>query len=420
MQKVHHHVEQLVGVMDDQILLPDGGKTIAAVIADSFGIARRIGYEFKIRAVEARELRHLVERQHPIDLEHDVVAGAERALHEALQFRRHIRFDVKPDHRSAAAAFERRLEQPHQILGFFENFQFRVADDTKRADAFHHIAGKQFVDEKAGRAFDRDQPHLAIAGVLRQPHEPLDAVGHADERVHRSAVLGAGKLQRDREAEIGNERERVRRIDRERREQREDVREEIIFKPSPLRLGDVGAVDEDDAGLAERRAQLEPLFLLIAHQEHDRFGNAHQLLGRRQTLGTFSGDAGAHLRPQTGHPHHEEFVEVVGRDRQEPQPLKQRVLAVGGFLENATIEIEPRQLPVDEPFRAGGEFGCCMAFRPPCKPLGGFQALRRTMVECDRGRLATISHDCSLFLELHTRRPGAVDLKFLHTLPHAR
>ena len=43
---------------------------------------------------------------------------------------------------------------------------------------------------------------------LRQPHEPLDAVRHADERVHRLAVLGAGKLQRDREAEIGNERER--------------------------------------------------------------------------------------------------------------------------------------------------------------------------------------------------------------------
>ena len=36
-----------------------------------------------------------------------------------------------------------------------------------------------------------------------------------------------------------------------------------------------------------------------------------------------------------------------------------------------------------------------MAFRPPCEPLGGLQALRRTMVECDRGRLATISHDCS-------------------------
>jgi hypothetical protein len=41
------------------------------------------------------------------------------------------------------------------------------------------------------------------------------------------------------------------------------------------------------------------------------------------------------------------------------------------------------------------------------------------MVEYDRGRLATISHDCSLLLELHTRRSG-VDLKFPHTLPQAR
>ena len=211
----------------------------------------------------------------------------------------------------------------------------------------------------------------------------------------------------------------MRRIDRERREQREDVRKEIIFQPSPLRLGDVGAVDEHDTGLAERRAQLEPLFLLIAHQEHDRFGNAHQLLGRRQTLRTLGGDAGAHLRAQAGYAHHEEFVEVVRRDRQEPQPLEQRVLAVFRFLKNAAVEVEPGQFPVDEPFRAGGKFGCRMAFRTLREPLGGLQTLRRTMVECDRGRLATISHDCSLLLELHTRRPGAADLKFPHTLPQA-
>src|ERR1700677_4028687 len=96
-----------------------------------------------------------------------------------------------------------------------------------------------------------------------QPHEPLDAVRHADERVHRLAVLGARQLQGHGEAEIGNERERMRRIDRKRRQQRENVREEIIFEPGLLRLADVGPIDEYDTGLRKRSPYFTPLGLLI-------------------------------------------------------------------------------------------------------------------------------------------------------------
>ena len=45
-----------------------------------------------------------------VDLEHAVVGGAQRALHEALQLGRHQRLDIESDHRPAAAALERGLE----------------------------------------------------------------------------------------------------------------------------------------------------------------------------------------------------------------------------------------------------------------------------------------------------------------------
>ena len=48
---------------------------------------------------------------------------------------------------------------------------------------------------------------------------------------------------------------------------------------------------------ASRRAQLEPLRLLVRDQEHDRLGDARKLLGRRQALGALGADAGADLRP---------------------------------------------------------------------------------------------------------------------------
>ena len=165
LQEIHHHVERFIRVVDDEILLPDRREAIAAMIADAVGIARRIGHEFEIGPVEAGDLPHLVERQHAVDAEHAVVGDAERALHEAPQFGRHRRLDVEPDHRSAAAPLERGLEQPHQIFGFFEDFDFGVADDAERADPFHRIAGKQLADEKAGGA---PRPRSAAPRRLRR------------------------------------------------------------------------------------------------------------------------------------------------------------------------------------------------------------------------------------------------------------
>ena len=185
--------------------------------------------------MQIRDLPHFIEREHAVDAEHAVVGGVERGLHEAPQFHRHGRFDVEPDDGAAPAPLERGFEHPHQVFGFFEDFDFGVADDAKRTDALHGVAGKQLADEQARGCLDRDQPHFAAVAAVRQPHETLDAVRHADQRIHRLAVLGARKLQRDREAKVGNERERMRRIDRERRQQRKDVGEKVIFEPGLFR-----------------------------------------------------------------------------------------------------------------------------------------------------------------------------------------
>ena len=392
-------------MVDDEILLPDGGEAIAAMVADAAGIARRIGHEFEVRPVEAGDLRHLVERQHAIDLEHAVIGGAERAQHEPLQLRRHHRLDVEPDHQPAAAPLERGLEQPHQIFGLFEDFQFQIADDAEGTHALHRIAREQLADEKAGLGLDRDQPHFAALPGLRQPHEPFDAVRHADQRVHRLAVLDARQLQGDREAEIGNERERMRRIDGERRQQREHMGKKMALEPGPLRLANIRTIDQRDAGLGECCAQLAPLCLLIFNENHHGVGNAHKLLGRGQSLGALRGDTGAHLGPQAGHAHHEELVEVVRRDRQEFQSLQQRMTAIGGFLEDAAVEIEPRQLTIDEAVRARGQSRRSVPLRRFGEPGRRFQSRRRAGFERNSGRLAAVDHDYSWVLEPHPRCP---------------
>ena len=51
---------------------------------------------------------------------------------------------------------------------------------------------------------------------------------------------------------------------------------------------------------------------------------------------------------QTGDRHLEKFVEIRRADRQEPEPVEQRVGGVACFLENSLIEVEPAQLAIEE------------------------------------------------------------------------
>src|SRR6185437_7843020 len=185
-----HYVEGFVRVMDDQILLPDGGEAIAAMIADTLGIARIVGYEFEIWAVEPGELGKIVERQHAVDHEYFVVGHGQGALHETAQFRRHRGTQFQPNHRATPALLERSLIEPHQIFGLFLDFNFRVADGAEDALSLHRVAGEQSADEQRGRLLERDDADAMVAAA-RQPDEALDLLRHTDQRVHRLAVARA-------------------------------------------------------------------------------------------------------------------------------------------------------------------------------------------------------------------------------------
>ncbi|MFT3953048.1 MAG: hypothetical protein QM722_01005 [Piscinibacter sp.] len=57
-----------------------------------------------------------------------------------------VDLDLEADHRAAAAPLERRLEQEHQILGLFLDFDIAVADDAERA-----LRRARYSRETAGR-----------------------------------------------------------------------------------------------------------------------------------------------------------------------------------------------------------------------------------------------------------------------------
>ena len=151
----------------------------------------------------------------------------------------------------------------------------------------------------------------------------------------------ARKLQRNGETEIGNERERMRRVDGERRQQRKDLPEKIILEPGLLLLGHLRPFDQHDSLLGQHLPKLAPAFLLVAGERAHRLGDAGELFRRGEPVRALDRNAGAQLRFEAGHAHHEELVEIVGGNRQKPDALKQGLGVVRGLFEHAAVELEP-------------------------------------------------------------------------------
>ena len=62
----------------------------------------------------------------------------------------------------------------------------------------------------------------------------------------------------------------MRRIDRERRQDREDLVDEVLVEPGPLAVGQFVRLEDGDAGLAQIVLQGCPDVLLVRHQASTR------------------------------------------------------------------------------------------------------------------------------------------------------
>ena len=299
-------------MMDDEVLQPDRGEAIAGVLAHPLGEARDERREFEIRPIERDEPRQFVEREHAFDEDDAGGDDIDVAGDEGAQRRRHARLDLQPDDRPAFAHLERAFVEPHEVLGLLLDLDVAVANHAEDALSDHLETGKQQRAERHDDLFERDELLRAAASGFRQFHEALDLVGKAHQRVHDAAVLEVLQLQCQREAEIGNERKRMRRVDRERGQHGKDLKQEIILQPIAIALGELRDIDDDDRRLGEFAAQFAPALLLRGDQLGDPRADPLELFGRREAVVGLLGHRRQHLADQTGDAHHEEFVEIVG------------------------------------------------------------------------------------------------------------
>ena len=161
-QELDDDVEALIGMMDDDVLLPDRGKAIAAEIADALGKARDVRGEDEIGAlVGDDQLGGVVEAENALGREHIGRRGVEMLAQKAPQIGRHPRIDREVDDMAAPAPLQRGLEQADEVFGLLLDLDLAVAQHPKDALRDDREAGKQMVEKQRDHLLDRQKADAA-------------------------------------------------------------------------------------------------------------------------------------------------------------------------------------------------------------------------------------------------------------------
>ena len=208
----------------------------------------------------------------------------------------------------------------------------------------HLHAGEQLIEVCADDVLERHEPLVADVD------EPREDRWHLDSREVLLAGVGVADRHRQVERQPRDVRERMRRVDRERRQHGEDPLGEEVLGGLLLVLAELIPAEQVDLGVAQRREDVIAEHLAVAlHQLARLAPDRLKHLARHQAARSLHRDSGCQPPLEPRDPHHEELVEIAREDREEPSALEQRQALVLGQLEHPRVEPKPRHLAVEEP-----------------------------------------------------------------------
>ncbi len=352
-EALHAGGERVVGVVHQDVALPQPVEHAARHLA--VGQLRMGGRDERavLEVVAVALAEHLPERRqveqagHP---QHVVTVHVELAdqpvEHVVADRRGHLEPDRWPEPPLRQLALER-LQQV--LVAVLVDLQLGVAGHPEQVPLLDLHAGEQLVQ------MDRDEL-LDAAGSGRARLSFCTVTNRGTLlgtliRANSSEPLSSGSRSSHREVErpAGDVRERVRRIDRERGQHREDLLPEVGAQPLALGRAQLAPADHLDA----LGGQLGPDLLgeagrMPGDQVGRPLGDQLELVAQRDPVAAAHRQAGAEPALQSGDPDHVELVEVAREDGQELGPLQQRGVRVLGERQHPGVEVEPGQLPVEE------------------------------------------------------------------------
>ncbi len=241
-----------------------------------------------------------------------------------------------------------RLEEVLRL--FLVDLHVEVARHAEPVDAAQAHSREDRADVPRNDLFDEDERvprRLAVRRAdARHLHEARDHHRHLHDTERRLAAAVAIEHDAEVQGLVAEVRERVTRVDGDRREDREDLALEPGVERPQLGLVELLRFHEQNPVVGELRNDvLEALRLRLDELMH-ALGDGAQRLGRGHPVGPELADLAGELLLEPGDAHHEELVEVRSDDGEELEALEQRNRLVFGLGEDAPVELEPRELPV--------------------------------------------------------------------------
>ena len=244
---------------------------------------------------------------------------------------------------SSSTQFE--FDRLQQIVGVLVlDGEVGVARDAEDGDVTDRHAREQGVEVGFDHFLDRNEPVTA-----RQGHEAGEHRGDLDPGETLLTVLGVDHVDGETQGQVRDVRERMRRIDGQWGENREDPLLVQIGAIRPLFGRQVGPATDTDTFAFELRNEHVEVHLLLTS---DEFSHSRQhlglLLGRCATVEQGRGDASRVLVLHGSDAHLEELVEVRREDRAELHSLEQRNAGLGRQTKDALVEVEPTEFAIEE------------------------------------------------------------------------
>ena len=339
--------------MVQQDVLPRDG--LEQIVVAHFERRRHRGRErrvLEVRAVDLRQyLAQAIEIHRPVHVIEVLLVELELLQQELDHRRRDLLDHLEPDRVAEVPLQQLALQRDAQVLDFFlVDEELGVPRHPELVGPLDRHAGEQLVHVGMQDRSQVDEGVFAVPDRGRQPDRARQDARRLHDRDARAAAECIAALQLDDEVEalVEDARERMRRVEPERRQDRQHLALEIVVHPGALRVVPGAPPQEADAGSRELRQQRVVQQVELLRDELPRLArhDRERLLGRH-ALGSRLRDAELDLLLDARDADLEELVEIRGDDREEPQPLEQRHGCIRSLREHAPVEREDAELAVE-------------------------------------------------------------------------
>ena len=361
-ERLHTGREGIVRVVQQHVVVAGGSENVCSLRSlgsiEPAGSVRNVLGVVQSRAVRANNRTHAAQIKRSRQAVHLGLVDVQLRNQQIQDGRVDGVLNLQSDRRTETTAQKLLLQSLQQVLCIVL-FHLKILVTGHAEDVVLHNlhAREEGIQVLSNDVFQSNVAALAARSVggartIHRDHT-VQLIGHLHAREQLLAGLRVTHQHRKVQRQTRNVGEGMRRVNRQRSQNRENVAHEILTQTLlSIRIQVVPTHNADVLLLQSRQHLVVEHISVTSLQLVSAFSNLFHLLLGAQTGSRRNRQTGRNATLQTRHTHHEELVQVRGHNRQEVQTLQQEQVRVLRQLQHAGVEVQPAALTVEETLRA--------------------------------------------------------------------